>query len=71
MVTLQYNSPVDADYSLKVTDLAGRNVYSETLSGLKGINRHPVDMSNLAKGMYKLTLENADGQSIVMKVVIE
>jgi len=70
-ITLQYNSPVNAEYLLKVTDLAGRNIVRETISGMQGLNRHELDLSNLAKGMYKLTMENVAGETIVMKVVIE
>ena len=70
-MTLQYNSPLKANYQLKFTDLAGRIVYSESLAGVEGMNQHTLDMSKLAKGMYKLSIENEDGQSIVMKVVIE
>jgi hypothetical protein len=70
-LTLQYNSPEKADYLLKVTDLAGRLIVNKSLSGMQGLNRHELDLSALAKGMYKLSLENASGESIVIKVVIE
>jgi len=70
-LTLEYNSPEKKDYLLKVTDLAGRLIVNQTLSGVEGLNRHELDLSKLAKGMYKLTIENADGESIVVKVVLE
>ena len=70
-ITLQYNSPEKTDYLMKVTDLTGRVIYSETLKGTEGMNQHDLDLGNLAKGMYKLSIENAAGESIVMKVIIE
>jgi hypothetical protein len=70
-LTLQYTSPEKADYLMKVTDLAGRIILSQSLSGMQGLNRQELDLSKLAKGMYKLTIENTAGESIVMKVVLE
>jgi hypothetical protein len=70
-LTLEFLSPENDSYSVKVTDLAGRLVYSEQLTGIEGLNRHEMDFTKLAKGMYKLALENGQGESVVMKVVVE
>jgi hypothetical protein len=71
LVTLQYSSPQKTNYTLRITDLAGRIVFTESLAAQEGLNQHPLDLGYLAKGMYKLSIENDDEQSIVMKVVIE
>jgi hypothetical protein len=70
-MTLQFNSPEKSDYLLKVTDLTGRVVYTEKLSGAQGVNQHELEMSHLAKGMYKFSIENSSGETVVLKVIID
>ena len=70
-MTLLYNSPQDADYMLKVTDLTGRVLQRESLAALRGSNRHEINLGHVAKGVYMLSLENTLGENIVIRLVID
>ena len=70
-LTLQYNSPEASSYLMKVTDLTGRLLQQETLEASEGMNRHAVNLSNVAKGVYMLSVEKAGGDKIVIRLVIE
>jgi endoglucanase len=70
-LTLQYNSPEESAYLMKVTDLTGRLLQHETLAASEGLNRHAINLSNVAKGVYMLSLENTGGEKIVIRLVIE
>jgi len=70
-VTLQYNSPDESSYLMKVTDLTGRMLMHENLSAREGLNRHEINLSDVAKGVYMLSLENTAGEKIVIRLVIE
>jgi len=70
-VTLQYNSTEEASYLLKITDLAGRVLQRQSLEASEGLNRHAVDLGQVAKGVYMLSIENTAGEKIVIRMVIE
>lgn len=46
------------DYLLTISDLAGRMVYSQNIVAAQGEVNLPINISNLANGMYVLTLAN-------------
>lgn len=57
MVTVRLSEPVDKA-SLQVRDMAGRAVYTQTLTG----NEFRVDVSYLAQGIYTLSLNDGKTQ---------
>ncbi|MEW6469075.1 MAG: T9SS type A sorting domain-containing protein [Bacteroidota bacterium] len=52
--------PGVANMKIEVTDMLGKVVYSEQLSGLSGSYQHALDLSGLAKGTYMLNVNVAD-----------
>ena len=51
--------------SIKIIDVLGNNVYSETLSGNKKI-----DVSDFKNGIYFVTLESSDTRISNRKLII-
>jgi hypothetical protein len=70
-LTLQYNSADHSEYLMKITDMTGRIVQKESLSSLEGMNSHEIDLGSVSKGMYMLTLEKFNGESVIIRLVIE
>jgi hypothetical protein len=62
---IKINSPADDmdDWRMQLTDVLGRTVYSiPSLNPLKGT--YDVDLSNLAAGMYFVTIINDEGRAV-------
>jgi hypothetical protein len=55
---------------LLLTDMAGKNLFSETFSAQKGNIEKSIDVSNLNAGMYFLTVKTAEGKA-TQKVIIK
>jgi len=64
------NSDAGGDYSLRVTDVAGKTEISKTLNLIKGAQTLAVDVSNLSAGVYFVTLVSNDGKADTQKLVI-
>jgi hypothetical protein len=59
-ITLKYNSLSAENLLLIVNDIEGRNLISENLSSVEGINIHEVDLSSFSKGLYVVQLRGTD-----------
>jgi len=70
-ITLQYNSTEQVSYLMKITDVTGREMLKEQLDATEGLNHHEVNLGNVAKGVYMLSLENAAEEKIIIRLVIE
>jgi len=57
--SLRITSEVAMKYSVKVTNMLGQNVYNEEVSVQNNYLNKNMDLSNLDKGIYFVTLENA------------
>ncbi|MCX6293577.1 MAG: T9SS type A sorting domain-containing protein [Sphingobacteriales bacterium] len=53
--------------SIIITDLSGRKVYSGTKNVIAGSNNIPVDVNNLNKGIYIVTLR-LSGETLIKKI---
>lgn len=56
--SLGISSEVSMKYNLKVTNMLGQNVYNEEVSVQDNFLNKNIDLSNLDKGVYFVTLEN-------------
>jgi hypothetical protein len=61
----------DAVYSLELTDLSGRIVLADQLNTLSGMNKKSLDVSNIAKGMYMLSIRNNEGFANQIRIAVE
>lgn len=60
--TLEMNFELSqsGNYQLKIVDITGRLIHTESVSFNKGRNRHQVDVRNLGDGIYFLSITNAN-----------
>lgn len=74
-VQFNFNSPASGTAELRVTDHAGRLIFVQNRSVGTGQQQLPVDLTNLAPGMYQVTLilpnSSAAQQRLVSKLVVK
>jgi hypothetical protein len=58
-LNLEFNSEPGAECIVSIFDLAGKLIYSETILSETDISKTSINVSELANGMYFLSLENA------------
>ena len=71
-LTVTFNTEAKSKFNLKVTDVLGNVVFSDVISTVAGENTKSLDLGNVAKGVYYLSMEveGVNVQSII-PVVIE
>lgn len=67
---LAFSLPEERLVFLKISDIAGKTVLSESFKGEEGPNQHVVNLSHLSKGMYILLMENGIYKTI-QKVLVK
>jgi len=67
MFTLDISDAMQGKYLLEITNLQGAVVVQSELSPLN--NRHQLNLSGLAKGMYLIKVKD-DSKQIVQKLLI-
>lgn len=68
-ITVQFESEENSDITASIIDMMGRVVYRENFSAANGINNYVVDVSQMAGGIYFLSLDN--GVEFVTKRVVK
>ena len=58
-LNIQWNENTTEKATVSVTDVAGRVVYSTTLTMEQGAGTHQIDLSNMSNGLYILNIKSA------------
>jgi len=67
-----FSSEIKSKFTLKVTDMLGNVVLRDQISAVSGENTKDLDLSNLAKGMYYLSMEKEDvNVQSILPIVVE
>lgn len=66
---VELTSPLNTSYNLTVTDVTGRVIYTNTLSG-KGLLTENIDLRGMNSGMYGLTIKTDKGSKTERLVVV-
>jgi hypothetical protein len=61
--TLVWNNLSEEVTSVSLTDLSGRTISSQSLTGLNGM--HSLDLNNLPNGLYFCTLKTANSSEVI------
>ena len=69
--TVAFTAGAKAKYVVKVTDLLGNVIVSDVITAVEGYNTQEIDMSQVAKGLYMVSLTAEDGQSQTLRLVVE
>jgi hypothetical protein len=68
--TINFYNENSFNYTLKVIDYLGREVFSSELKAIGGDNTREIDMSHFAKGMYLIEVAGTDHTQKV-KVIVQ
>jgi hypothetical protein len=68
IATISYNSNTEKEIQINITAINGANIFSLTHRVVPGKNKIPVNISDLAKGIYivRITGDNTDVQRLVV-----
>ena len=69
MVT--FNSDRTAKYSLKVVDMIGKVLISENVSVVEGYNTKEINLENVAKGIYLISVQTEGGNAQTLRLIVE
>jgi hypothetical protein len=67
--TVKFSAATAAQYHLNMTDVIGRNVLSTEGTATEGINMIDLDLNNLAKGVYQLSIMSGDNAEQIRMIV--
>ena len=70
-LSVSFISAEAAKYSLKVMDLIGNVIYLDAFKAMEGNNLKEIDLTNAAKGMYILSIENENTKTKTMKIIVD
>jgi len=70
-LTVSFNATSKEKYVLKVTDLIGKVMLSRANTAEEGVNLQEIDLSDIAKGMYLLSIEREGTETQTMRIVVE
>ena len=68
--TVSFELTSQKDVIMTLTDVAGRTVINQQLTTAVGVNRHEVNVAELAEGIYNLQLQ-IEGQAINTKLIVK
>ncbi|MEM9992042.1 MAG: T9SS type A sorting domain-containing protein, partial [Bacteroidota bacterium] len=59
VLNVYFNSSAAAATSIRIFDISGKAVYTETLQAALGINQELLKIAHLPSGVYSLQIQNA------------
>lgn len=71
LLSVSFQAEKSAKHNVKVTDLLGNVVISNVISATEGANMQELNLSNVAKGMYLLSIETEGSTVQTLRVVVE
>jgi hypothetical protein len=70
-VTVEFQSEVDGQFNITVTDLSGRVIMNTDYKAVSGRNQTTIDLEGAGTGLYLLYLKDGSGINSVTKVTVE
>ncbi|MBK6641400.1 MAG: T9SS type A sorting domain-containing protein [Bacteroidetes bacterium] len=70
-LTVDVQSDMSGSYSIELSDLAGRLVLVDNIQTIEGMNSHTMNVSDLSKGVYMLSIKNAEGFAKQIRIAVE
>jgi parallel beta-helix repeat protein len=70
-LTVEVTAETSNTYALEMTDVSGRVVYNGQMNTTGGMKTTTVDVSNLSKGIYMLTVRSNDGFSNQIRIAVQ
>jgi hypothetical protein len=70
LLSINLNAKTEANSKMLLTDLAGRILMEKEIRLMTGNNLHMIDVSQLTKGLYLLTIQSSE-YSYTLKVIVQ
>ena len=64
IANLKFVSTGSSNYSISISDMAGRKLISETYRSTPGLNIHQLNLTRLSKGTYLVIIENGSSKQV-------
>jgi hypothetical protein len=68
---VSFTVSTDTKCSMRVMDMLGNVLSTESISAVEGINTKDINFSELAKGIYFVSIQTAGGESQTLRIVVE
>lgn len=65
---VSFTTPVGGDFTIKLFNMIGKEVYHQTVRGMAGLNTSRIQLDDYTPGVYMMSLEN--GSSVVTRRMI-
>ena len=70
-LTISFVSNSNTKYRMKVVNVIGSIIIDESISAIEGINTHDVNLENVAKGLYFLSLQADGAEAKTLRIEID
>lgn len=66
---VSFTSPIGGDFTIKIFNMIGKEVYNQTSRGMAGMNTTRIDTENFTPGVYMISLENG-GEIVTRRMIV-
>ena len=71
ITTVSFYSNQNARYSIKIVDIIGKTLISESVSAIEGYNEKEINLENVSKGLYFITIQSEGKDSQTLRLIVE
>ena len=69
--TVTFTSDRTAKYSLRVVDMIGKVLISQDVAVVEGYNTKEINLENVAKGIYLISVQTEEGNAQTLRLIVE
>ena len=69
--TINFNAEKKGKYSITVTDLLGKAIMTQIVAASEGFNSTDINLTEVVKGVYLVSLRAEDGSAQTIRLVVE
>ncbi len=70
-LTITFDSERNAKYSLKIVNILGSIMIDETINGVEGYNMKQINLENVAKGLYFISIQTEGAEAKTLRLIVE
>ncbi|MBL0342010.1 MAG: T9SS type A sorting domain-containing protein [Bacteroidetes bacterium] len=70
-LNVELNAIAAGTYAVELIDVSGRVIYTNEMIATVGLNKNTIDVATIAKGVYTLSVKNADGFAKQIRVAVQ
>ena len=70
-LTITFNSNRNVKYSLKVVNIIGSLMIDDSISAKEGYNENEINLENVAKGLYFISVQTEGAEAKTLRIIVE